>query len=158
MRPERRRRLARPMLSADCGRLAPGARRPGRASGSCARRAWLNSSQRLRMLGHTFRGGTLRLGSRNRYLRRAAAQVLREIRTDRLPLHVSSGWVLLPWWIAALLSPLSFDLEKRVLNCWPRRELPVNLYSTGYTWSQVGRLRQLYARTRAEQPRCLFGD
>jgi hypothetical protein len=107
---------------------------------------------------HTVLGSALRLGSRDRYLRRAAAEVLREIRTDRLPLHVSSGWVLLPWRIAALLSPLSFDLEKRVLNHWPRRELPVNLHSTSYTWSQVGRLRQLYARTRAEQPRSLFGD
>jgi hypothetical protein len=104
------------------------------------------------MLSHTVRGSALRLGSRNPYLRRAAAEVLREIRTDRLPLHVSSGWVLLPWRIAALLSPLSFDLEKRVLNHWPSCELPVILHSTGYTWSQVGRMRQLYARTRADQP------
>jgi hypothetical protein len=66
---------------------------------------------------------------------------------------VSSGWVLLPLSIAAALSPLSFDLERRVLNRDPRPELPVKLQSTAYTWSQVRGFRRLYARTRAEQPR-----
>jgi len=46
---------------------------------------------------------------------------------------VSSGWVLLPPAIAASLSPLSFDLGRRVLNRYPRRELPVTLQSTSYT-------------------------
>jgi hypothetical protein len=35
---------------------------------------------------------------------------------------VSSGWVLPPG-ITTALSPLSFDLERRVLNRYPRREL-----------------------------------
>ena len=38
--------------------------------------------------------------------------VLRAVRTDRLELFVSSGWVLLPPSIAADLSSLSFDLER----------------------------------------------
>ena len=62
-------------------------------------------------------------------------------------------WVLLPPSIAASLSPLSFDLEKRVLNRYPRRELPVALQSRAYTWSQVRGFRRLYAQTRQEWPR-----
>ena len=69
---------------------------------------------------HTLRGrGLGRLASDNPALRRAAAVALRAVRDDRLPLSVSSGWVLLPPGIAALLSPLSFDLERRVLNRYP---------------------------------------
>ena len=78
--------------------------------------------------------------------------------SDRLPVSVSSGWVLLPPSIAASLSPLSFDLERRVLNRYPHRELPVRLQSTAYTWSQLRAFRRLYARTRAEQPPALFED
>jgi hypothetical protein len=110
------------------------------------------------MFGHTIRGSALRLPTHKPYLRQATAEVLREIRSDRLPLHVSGGWVLLPWRIAGLLGPLSFDLEKRVLNHRPRRALPVNLHSTSCSWSQVRRLRQLYPRTLAQQPRSLLGD
>jgi hypothetical protein len=47
-------------------------------------------------------------------------------------LSVSGGWVLLPPNIAAALSPLSFDLARRVLNHYPRRELPVRLQSRAY--------------------------
>jgi hypothetical protein len=71
---------------------------------------------------------------------------------------VSSGWVLLPPAIAASLSPLSFDLERRVLNRYPRGELPVTLQSTAYTWSQILGFRRLYAQTRQERPRGLLGD
>jgi hypothetical protein len=46
-------------------------------------------------------------------LRQAAAAVLRAVRNARLPVSVSSGWVLLPPSIAASPSPLSFDLERR---------------------------------------------
>jgi hypothetical protein len=82
---------------------------------------------------HTLRGkGMGRLAADNPALRRAASVVLRTIRTDRLELFVAGGWVLPPS-IAASLSPLSFDLEKRVLNHYPRRELPVKLQSTAYT-------------------------
>ena len=63
-------------------------------------------------------------------------------------MSVSSGWVVLPPGIAAALSPLSFDLERRVLNRYPRRELPVTLQSRAYTWSQVRGFRRLYAQTR----------
>ena len=84
--------------------------------------------------------------------------VLRAVRNDRLPLSVSSGWVLLPPSIAAALSPLSFDLERRVLNRYPQQELPSTLQSRAYTWSQVCGFRRLYARTRAEQPRGLFAE
>jgi hypothetical protein len=102
---------------------------------------------------HTLRGkGMGRLSARNPALRGAASVVLRAVRTDRLELFVSGGWVVLPPSIAAALSPLSFDLERRVLNRYPRRELPVKLQSTAYTWSQVCGFRRLYARTRAEQP------
>jgi hypothetical protein len=97
--------------------------------------------------------GTGRLRADNPALRQAAAAVLHAVRHDRLPLCVSSGWMLLPPSIAASLSPLSFDLERRVLNCYPRRELPVKLHSTSYTWSQVRAFRRLYAQTRQEQPR-----
>ena len=48
--------------------------------------------------------------------------VLCAVRTDRLELFVSGGWMLLPPSIAAALSPLSFGLERRVLNHL-RREL-----------------------------------
>jgi hypothetical protein len=71
---------------------------------------------------------------------------------------VSSGWVLLPPGIAAALSPLSFDLERRVLNRYPRRELPVTLQSRAYTWSQVCGFRRLYAQTRQQRPRGLLED
>jgi hypothetical protein len=71
---------------------------------------------------------------------------------------VSSGWVLLPPSIAASLSPLSFDLERRVLNHYPRRELPAKLQSTAYTWSQVCGFRRLYAQTCQERPRGLLED
>ena len=108
---------------------------------------------------HTARGkGLERLRADNPALRHAAAAVLRAVRGDRLPLYVSSGWVLLPPSIAALLSPLSFDLERRVLNHYPHHELPVKLQSTAYTWSQLRAFRRLYARTRAEQPRGLFAE
>jgi hypothetical protein len=80
------------------------------------------------------------------------------VRNDRLPLSVSSGWVLLPPSIAAALSPLSFGLERRVLNRYPRRELPVTLQSRAYTWSQVRAFRRLYAHTRQERPRGLLED
>ena len=108
---------------------------------------------------HTARGkGLERLRVDNPALRRAAAAVLRAVRNDRLPVYVSGGWVLLPPTIAAALSPLSFDLERRVLNHYPRPELPVKLQSTAYTWSQVRAFRRLYARTRAEQPRGLVAE
>jgi len=94
----------------------------------------------------------------NPALRQAAAAVLRAVRNDRLLLSVSSGWVLLPPSIAASLSPLSFDVERRVLNHYPRCELPVKLQSTSYTWSQVRAFRRLYAQTRQEQPRGLLED
>jgi hypothetical protein len=71
---------------------------------------------------------------------------------------VSSGWVLLPPRIAASLSPLPFDLEQRVLNRYPRRELPVKLQSTTYTWSQVRGFRRLYAQTRQARSRGLLED
>ena len=54
--------------------------------------------------------------------------------------------------------PLSFDLERRVLNHYPCRELPVKLQSTAYTWSQVRGFRRLYAQTRQERPRGLLDD
>jgi hypothetical protein len=108
---------------------------------------------------HTARGtGLERLCAENPALRQAAAAVLCAVRNDRLPVSVSSGWVLLPPSIAAALSPLSFDLERRVLNRDPRPELPVKLQSTAYTWSQVRGFRRLYARTRAEQPRGLVAE
>ena len=66
------------------------------------------------------------------------------------------GWVVLPPSIAAALSPLSVDLERRVLNRYARRELPVTLQSRAYTWSQVRGFRRLYARTRQERPRGLL--
>jgi hypothetical protein len=80
------------------------------------------------------------------------------VRNDRLPVSVSGGWVLLPPGIAASLSSLSFDLEKRVLNRYPRHELPVTLQSRAYTWSQVRGFRRLYAQTRQERPRGLLED
>ena len=80
------------------------------------------------------------------------------MRNDRLPVSVSGGWVLLPPGIAASLSSLSFDLEKRVLNRYPRHELPVTLQSRAYTWSQVCGFRRLYAQTRQERPRGLLED
>ena len=73
-------------------------------------------------------------------------------------MSVSSGWVLLPPGIAASLSPLSFDLERRVLNHSRRRELPVKLQSTAYTWSQLRACRRLYAQTCQERPRGLLED
>jgi hypothetical protein len=69
---------------------------------------------------HTLRGkGLGRLSVDNPALRQAASVVLHAIRTDRLGLCVASGWVLLPPRIAASLSPLPFDLERRVLNRYP---------------------------------------
>jgi hypothetical protein len=103
---------------------------------------------------HSVRGkGLGRLRITNPWLRRAGAAVLRAIHDDRLELHVSSGWVLLPPDIAAALSPLSFILEKRVLNRYPIRELPVRLRSTGYTWSQIRGFRRVYRQTHAEPGR-----
>ena len=108
---------------------------------------------------HTARGkGLERLRADNPALRQAAAAVLRAVRNDRLPVLVPSGWVLLPPSIATSLSPLSFDLERRVLNHYPRCELPVKLQSTSYTWSQVRAFRRLYAQTRQERPRGPLGD
>ena len=93
---------------------------------------------------HTLRGkGMGRLAIDNPALRQAASVVLHAIRSDRLDLCVSSGWVLLPPSIAAALSPLSFDLERRVLNRYPRCELPGKLQSTSYMWSQVRAFRRL---------------
>jgi hypothetical protein len=108
---------------------------------------------------HTLRGkGMGRLCADNPALRQAATVVLRAVRTDRLELFVSGGWVVLSPGIAAALSPLSFDLERRVLNHYPRRGLPVTLQSTAYTWSQVCGFRRLYAQTRQERPRGLLDD
>jgi hypothetical protein len=45
-----------------------------------------------------------------------------------------------------------------VLNHYPRRELPVKLQSTSYTWSQVRAFPRLYAQTRQERPRELLDD
>jgi hypothetical protein len=123
--------------------------RPGQA----ADRRFSTANEVFVAFDHTTRGkGTGRLRRDNPALRQAAAAVLHAIRQDCLPLCVSSGWVLLPHRIAAALSPLSFDLERRVLNHYPRRELPVTLHSTAYTWSQVRAFRRLYARTRQTQP------
>ena len=49
-------------------------------------------------------------------------------------------------------------LEQRVLNRYPRRELPVTLQSTAYTWSQVRGFRRLYAQTRQARSRGLLED
>ena len=84
--------------------------------------------------------------------------VLRAARTDRLELFVSGGWVLVSPGIASALSPLFFDLERRVLNRYPPRELPVTLQSRAYTWSRARRFRRLYAQTRQERPRGLLED
>jgi hypothetical protein len=73
-------------------------------------------------------------------------------------LFVSGDWVVLPPSIAAALSPLSFDLEKRVLNRYPRHELPVKLQSTAYTWSHVCGFRRLYAQTRQAHATWLLPD
>jgi hypothetical protein len=128
-------------------------------SGRAADRRFSTTNELFLAFDHTARGkGTGRLRADNPALRQAAAAVLRAVRDDRLPLYVSSGWVLLPPSIAASLSPLSFDLEKRVLNHYPRRELPVKLQSTAYTWSQVRGFRRLYAQTRQERPRGLLED
>jgi hypothetical protein len=94
----------------------------------CSRPAPLHHERDVVAVDHTARGKrTGRLCAENPALRQAAAAVLRAVRNDRLPLSVSSGWVLLPPSIAAALSPLSFELERRVLNHYPRRELPVRL-------------------------------
>jgi hypothetical protein len=66
--------------------------------------------------------------------------------------------VLLPPRIAAALSPLSFDLERRVLNHYPKRELPATLQSTASTWSQLRAFRRLYAQTRQAQPCGVVAD
>ena len=128
-------------------------------SGRAAGQRHFTTNELFVAFDHTAWGkGMGRLRVNNSALRQAAAAVLRAIRDDRLPLYVSSGWVLLPPTIAAALSPLSFDLERRVLNHDPRPELPVKLQSTAYTWSQIRAFRRLYARTRAEQPSSLLGD
>ena len=86
-------------------------------SGRAADRRLFTANETFVAFDHTARGKSLeRLRADNRALRQAAAAVLRAVRNDRLPLYVSSGWVLLPPTIAAALSPLSFDLERRVLN------------------------------------------
>ena len=129
--------------------------RPGRG----ADRRLSTANEVFLAFDHTLRGrGTGRLRVDNPALRQAAAAVLQAVRHDRLPLYASSGWVLLPPRIAAALSPLSFDLERRVLNHYPRCELPVKLQSTSYTWSQVRAFRRLYAQTRQVQPRGLLED
>ena len=50
------------------------------------------------------------------------------------------------------------DPERRVLHRYARRELPVTLQSTAYTWSQLCGCRRLYARTRQERPGGLLED
>ena len=100
----------------------------------------------------------MHLGARTEYDQHQHHQQPPMAPSDRLPVSASSGWVLLPPGIAAALSPLSFDLERRVLNHYPRCELPVKLQSTSYTWSQVRAFRRLYAQTRQEQPRGLLED
>ena len=101
--------------------------RSGRADG----RRLSTTNELFVAFDHTARGkGLERLRVDNPALRQAAAAVLRAVRNDRLPVYVSSGWVLLPPTIAAALSPLSFDLERRVLNHYPRPELPAKLQST----------------------------
>ena len=128
-------------------------------SGRAADRRLSTANETFVAFDHTTRGkGLERLRADNPALRQAAAAVLRAVRNDRLPVSVSSGWVLLPPGIAAALSPLSFDLERRVLNHYPRCELPVKLQSTSYTWSQVRAFRRLYAQTRQERPRGLLED
>jgi hypothetical protein len=122
-------------------------------SGRAAGQRLSTANETFVVFDHTARGKSLeRLRADNPALRQAAAAVLRAVRNDRLPVSVSSGWVLLPPSIAAALSPLSFDLERRVLNHYPRCELPVKLQSTSYTWSQVRAFRRLYAQTRQERP------
>jgi len=82
-------------------------------SGRAAGQRHFTTNELFLAFDHTLRGkGLGRLAIDNPALRQAAAAVLRAVRTDRLPLYVSSGWVLLPPSIAALLSPLSFDLER----------------------------------------------
>ena len=128
-------------------------------SGRVAGQRLSTTNETFVALNHTARGKSLeRLRADNPALCQAAAAVLRAVRNDRLPVYVSGGWVLLPPTLAALLSPLSFDLGRRVLNHYPRPELPVKLQSTAYTWSQVRAFRRLYARTRAEQPQGLFAE
>ena len=128
-------------------------------SGRAAGQRLFTANETFGAFNHTARGkGLERLRADNPALRQAATAVLCAVRHDRLPLSVSSGWVLLPPGIAASLSPLSFDLERRVLNHYPRCELPVKLQSTSYTWSQVRAFRLLYAQTRQEQPRGLLED
>ena len=128
-------------------------------SGRAADRRLSTANETFVAFDHTARGkGLERLHVDNPALRQAAAAVLREIRNDRLAVRVSSGWVLLPPTIAAELSPLSFDLERRVLNRYPRCELPVTLQSRACTWSQVCGFRRLYAQTCQERPRGLLED
>src|ERR671932_2068921 len=96
------------------------------ASGRAAGRRLSTANETFVAFDHTARCKSLeRLRTDNPALRQAAAAVLRAVRNDRLPVSVSGGWVLLPPGIAASLSSLSFDLEKRVLNRYPRHELPV---------------------------------
>jgi hypothetical protein len=106
-------------------------------SGNAADGCLSTANETFVAFDHTARGtGLERLRADNPALRQAAAAVLRAVRNDRLPVSVCSGWVLPPPSIGASLSPLSFDLERRVLNHYPRRELPVKLQSTAYTWSR----------------------
>jgi hypothetical protein len=128
-------------------------------SGRAADRRLSTANETFVAFDHTTRGkGLERLRADNPALRQAAAAVLRAVRNDRLPVSVSGGWVLLPPGIAAALSPLSFDLERRVLNRYPRCELPVTLQSRACTWSQVCGFRRLYAQTCQERPRGLLED
>ena len=91
-------------------------------SGRAADRRLSTANETFVAFDHTARGKSLeRLRADNPALCQAAAAVLRAVRNDRLTVSVSSGWVLLPPGIAAALSPLSFDLERRVLNRYPRR-------------------------------------
>ena len=124
---------------------------PRRArSGRAADRRLSTANETFVAFDHTARGKSLeRLCADDPALHQADAAVLRAVRNDRLPLCVSSGWVLLPPGIAASLSPLSFDLERRVLSRYPRRELPVKLQSQAYTGSQV---RGVPAAVRPDAP------
>jgi hypothetical protein len=91
-------------------------------SGRAADRRLFTANETFVAFDHMARGKSLgRLRADNPALCQAAAAVLRAVRNDRLTVSVSSGWVLLPPGIAAALSPLSFDLERRVLNRYPRR-------------------------------------
>src|ERR671932_1993273 len=87
------------------------------ASGRAAGRRLSTANETFVAFDHTARSkGLERLRADNSALRQAAAAVLRAVRNDRLPVSVSSGWVLLPPSIAAAPSPLPFDVERRGAN------------------------------------------